>query len=107
MLNDMFNKLSVLVLLPIEIAFHYLEETTKLVVDGIFGPDSNQLNQTAKAEVEILNAITKPFSKLIIQLDKDVLDKIAINNASTNATLIKYKCSSEVNGTKVYEDCKI
>ncbi len=101
----MFNKLSVFVLLIVEVAFHYLEKVTKLIVDEIFGKDDYKGNST-QSDIEILNAITKPFSKLIIQLDKDVLNDIATNKSSPNATLIKHTCSYfDSNGTKYKAKC--
>ncbi|MBZ3875178.1 Sodium-dependent phosphate transport protein 2B [Sciurus carolinensis] len=74
--HDFFNWLCVLVLLPLEAATHYLEILTNLVVDTFHfknGEDAPAL----------LKVITDPFTKLIIQLDKNVIHQIAMNNELT------------------------
>ena len=43
-------------------------------------------------EPELLNAITKPLTNKIIQLDKAVLDRIAQNKTIPGDTLIKHVC---------------
>jgi hypothetical protein len=82
----MFNCLSVLVLLPIEIAFGYLNKVSKLLVDELVQYDI----QTE--EPELLNAITKPFTSLIIQLDKTVLKNITIGAVDGDVDLRKHIC---------------
>lgn len=59
--HDFFNWLSVLVLLPLEAATHYLEILTDVVVETFHfknGEDAPAL----------LKVITDPFTKLIIQV---------------------------------------
>lgn len=59
--HDFFNWLSVLVLLPLEAATHYLEILTNLVVDTFqFKPGEDA--------PDILKVITDPFTKMIIQV---------------------------------------
>lgn len=82
----MFNLMSVLVLLPLEIATNYLEKTSKLLVEPLHNHNPN-----AK-EPEMLNAITKPLTNAIIQIEKSVLDKIATNQSSETDKLIKQIC---------------
>ena len=93
-LNDVFNKISVLLLLPLEIVSGYLLFFSGLIVDAIF--DKNGNATSSSGEIEILNAITKPISKLIIQLDKEVLNDIAKNVSTENQTLIKHYCPKKV-----------
>ncbi|EDV27838.1 uncharacterized protein TRIADDRAFT_21879, partial [Trichoplax adhaerens] len=87
--HDMFNWLSVIVLLPIEIITHYLYWLSLALTSGIKG-DSN-------AKQDLLKALTSPFTKLIIQLDKNVITNIAIGQKEyLNKSLIKSSCGSVV-----------
>ncbi|XP_047423302.1 sodium-dependent phosphate transport protein 2B [Sciurus carolinensis] len=93
--HDFFNWLSVLVLLPLEAATHYLEILTNLVVDTFHfknGEDAPAL----------LKVITDPFTKLIIQLDKNVIHQIAMNNElAQNKSLVKIWCKTSTNTTQM------
>ena len=59
--HDMFNWLSVIILLPLEVATGYLFHLTSAIVDSVdlAGGGENQ---------EFLSAITKPFTNLIVQV---------------------------------------
>lgn len=63
-------------------------------------------NSSAK-EPEMLNAITKPLTNAIVQLDKKVLEAIAQNTAKPNDTLIKHFCPKNVtimiNGSEIVQ----
>ena len=59
--HDMFNWLSVFILFPIEVIFHYLELLTDLILSGLDLKEQD-------VEVEILKAVTGPFTKLIVQV---------------------------------------
>ncbi|XP_012662903.1 sodium-dependent phosphate transport protein 2B-like [Otolemur garnettii] len=93
--HDFFNWLSVFVLLPLEAATHYLELLTNLVVETFHfksGEDAPAL----------LKVITDPFTKLIIQLDKKVINQIAMNDeAAKNKSLIKIWCKTFTNVTQM------
>ncbi|XP_008049971.2 sodium-dependent phosphate transport protein 2B [Carlito syrichta] len=93
--HDFFNWLSVLVLLPLEAATHYLEVLTNLVVETFHfknGEDAPAL----------LKVITDPFTKLIIQLDKKVISQIAMNDEiAKNKSLIKTWCKTFTNVTQM------
>lgn len=81
--HDFFNWLSVLVLLPVEVSTHYLEALTNLIVDSFNF-------QSGEDAPELLKVITKPLTKLIIQLDKKVIKRIAMKDpAAKNKNLIK------------------
>ena len=103
----MFNCLTVLVLLPIEVTTGYLNFVTKKLVDALIDYDIN-----AK-EPELLTALTKPLTSLIIQLDKEVLKSISIGKVNEEVDLRKHVCRNESilvgNETVDYkiEKCKI
>ncbi|XP_069869209.1 sodium-dependent phosphate transport protein 2B isoform X2 [Dipodomys merriami] len=93
--HDFFNWLSVLVLLPLEAITHYLELLTNLVVESF----NFKNGEDAPA---LLKVITDPFTKLIIQLDKNVIHQIAMNDASAqNKSLIKIWCKTLTNVTEM------
>lgn len=62
--HDIFNWLTVIVLLPIEQTFHYLERLTTWLVK-----DSDTIQQDKTANREYLNKLTKPFTKKIIKVN--------------------------------------
>jgi hypothetical protein len=108
----MFNLLTVLVLLPVELSFRYLETVSLFLVGPLHHSNPNV------KEPEMIGAITKPLTESIIQIDKKVLDSIASNKSADNSSLIKRNCKkilieafnlndSISNGTNVYiEDPK-
>jgi solute carrier family 34 (sodium-dependent phosphate cotransporter) len=79
-INDMFNILSVLVFLPIELASGYLEKLTGLIV-GATGSSS-------VSNPDFMKAITQPLIKLIIQLDYNALKNIGLEGSFGNESLI-------------------
>ena len=85
----MFNILTVLVFLPLELVSHYLE----LLTGAIVGQADN--NSTISSP-DFLKALTTPFVSLIVQLDKENLKKLGISN-STNLTLLKHCPDEPVN----------
>lgn len=58
--HDMFNWLTVLVLLPVEVITGYLEALSGAIVSGV--KSGNDF------EIEILKVITDPFTKWVIQV---------------------------------------
>ncbi|EDV27822.1 Sodium-dependent phosphate transport protein 2B [Trichoplax sp. H2] len=88
--HDMFNWLSVIVLLPIEIITHYLYWLSHALTGNIKGDSS--------ANQDLLKALTSPFTNLIIQLDKKVITNIALGKEEyLNKSLIKASCGSTIN----------
>jgi hypothetical protein len=79
----------VLILLPVEAIFSYLEKLSGALVNGLGTEGSNSTN------IEILHVITKPLTNAIIQLDTDVLKKIASKDLIGNETLIKHICKKK------------
>ncbi|XP_061883307.1 solute carrier family 34 member 2a [Entelurus aequoreus] len=92
--HDFFNWLSVLVLLPLEVATGYLYEVTKIIIDSF---------QIQSGEPpELLNVITDPLTDAIIELDKSVLSEIATGDpAARNKSLIKKWCQTFTNMSTV------
>jgi sodium-dependent phosphate cotransporter len=68
--HDMFNFLTVAVLLPIESATHYLYHLSKALV-------GEEDRESQEKPPDILKVITKPFTKLIMQIDKKIINKLA------------------------------
>ena len=91
--HDMFNLLAVLVLLPLELASQYLFRLTDAIVKSL------DLETDKALKKDLLKKITKPFTNVIIQLDKKIIEKIAKGDKSVgDKTLIKFWCDK---GTKV------
>ena len=92
--HDMFNILTVLVLLPLEVFSGYLFRLTKAIVDTTSLSSDKSLNQ------ELLTKITDPFTNLIIQLDKNVIEGIAKGDKSfAEKSLIKKFCDKGIKRT--------
>ncbi|KAK5870439.1 hypothetical protein PBY51_025072 [Eleginops maclovinus] len=91
--HDFFNWLSVLVLLPLEVATGVLYKLTKIII--------NSFNiQSGEDAPDLLNVITDPLTDSIIQLDKSVITGIATGDpAARNKSLIKVWCKKETNTT--------
>ncbi|XP_039630853.1 sodium-dependent phosphate transport protein 2A [Polypterus senegalus] len=86
--HDCFNWLSVLVLLPIEVASGFLNWLTKTVVESF-------KLESGEDAPELLKVITEPFTKLIIQLDQSVITGIATGDESLrNKSLVRVWCKS-------------
>ncbi|XP_078534498.1 sodium-dependent phosphate transport protein 2B-like [Lissotriton helveticus] len=84
--HDFFNWLSVLVLLPIEVASNYLYYLTGIIVETFNIQSGNDAP-------DILKVITDPFTKLFVQLDKKVINEIALGDESVrNKSLVKSWC---------------
>lgn len=61
--HDMFNWLTVILLMPLEITFHYLENLTNAIMSI-----SDWKQEESGAKTEFLNKLTKPFTKMIIEV---------------------------------------
>lgn len=87
---DMFNWITVLVLLPIEVVFGYLYWVSKATTDLLI-PDSQ-----SGGEIQLLSVLTNPFVDLIVQLNDTVLDCWANPNCTEadDASLIKEWCGA-------------
>uniref|UniRef100_A0A671YHB4 Solute carrier family 34 member 2a n=1 Tax=Sparus aurata TaxID=8175 RepID=A0A671YHB4_SPAAU len=88
--HDFFNWLSVLVLLPLEVASGYLYTVTKLIIDS-FNIESGEAP-------DLLNVITDPLTDSIVQLDQSVISGIATGDQEArNKSLIKRWCLTFTN----------
>ena len=68
--HDMFNFMSVLVLLPLEAITSYLFSLSKALIDASPG-------LSGEKPPDILKKLTKPFTSKIIKVDKKLINKIA------------------------------
>ncbi|KAL3873639.1 hypothetical protein ACJMK2_036734 [Sinanodonta woodiana] len=105
--HDIFNWLTVLVLLPTEVITGYLEWLSSLLVRSL------QLRADKEADKDFLQVIISPFTKLIIQIDRNVIENIARGkNEYLEKTILSTCCdktqkylnetvSEVVNGTLV------
>ncbi|XP_072239953.1 solute carrier family 34 member 2a [Leuresthes tenuis] len=90
--HDFFNWLSVLVLLPLEVASGYLYKVTKLIIDS-FQIESGEAP-------DLLNVITDPLTESIIKLDDSVIRGIATGDEEAkNKSLILKWCQTYTNAT--------
>ncbi|KAM3867110.1 sodium-dependent phosphate transport protein 2A-like [Diretmus argenteus] len=89
-IHDCFNWLSVLVLLPVEVASGLMSRLAHLVVTSFS-------LRSGKDAPELLKVITDPVTKLIIQLDKHVITGIAMGDESMrNRSLVKEWCQTDL-----------
>jgi len=96
--HDMFNWLSAFILLITEVCTGYLETVSGLLVADI-GTD-----HTAAKSPDFLKALTKPFTKVLVQLDKEVLRGWAENKEEfkNRTTVLKPGCNDE---TSLHSSC--
>lgn len=93
--HDMFNLLCVLVLLPLELITNYLFRLTDAIISSM-----NLKSGDKSLKKELLKKITKPFTNVVIQLDKKIIEKIAQGDKSVEGkSLIKYWCDKGKNIT--------
>uniref|UniRef100_UPI0037E81725 sodium-dependent phosphate transport protein 2B-like n=1 Tax=Semicossyphus pulcher TaxID=241346 RepID=UPI0037E81725 len=91
--HDFFNWLSVLILLPLEVATGVLYKMTHILIQSFN-------IQTGEDAPDLLNVITDPLTDSIVQLDKSVITGIATGDAAArNKSLIKRWCKTETNTT--------
>ncbi|CAB4014614.1 sodium-dependent phosphate transport 2B-like [Paramuricea clavata] len=91
--HDVFNWLSVVILLPIESASGYLYHLSGAITDSL------GLKKGEREKVELLKKITKPFTNIVIQIDKKLIQKIAEGEDIGDKSLIK-SCAPKINSTK-------
>ncbi|CAF3408018.1 unnamed protein product [Rotaria socialis] len=85
--HDMFNWVTVLILLPLEIISGLLFHLTGAITRSI------SLERQASTNPQFLNVLTKPLTHRIIQLDENVIQNIALGTVESNVSLIKHYCS--------------
>uniref|UniRef100_A0A3B3Z720 Sodium-dependent phosphate transport protein 2B n=1 Tax=Periophthalmus magnuspinnatus TaxID=409849 RepID=A0A3B3Z720_9GOBI len=91
--HDFFNWLSVLILLPLEVATGVLYKLTALIIDSF------QI-QSGEDAPDLLNVITDPLTDSIVQLDKSVIAGIATGDPEArNKSLVKRWCKTFSNSS--------
>ncbi|KAM8908326.1 sodium-dependent phosphate transport protein 2A isoform 2-T3 [Spinachia spinachia] len=89
-IHDCFNWLSVLVLLPLEVASGVIVQLSHLLVNSF-------RLQPGEEAPEMLKVITKPVTSLIIQLDNCVITAIAMGDEDArNRSLVKEWCQADL-----------
>uniref|UniRef100_A0A8C6WS54 Sodium-dependent phosphate transport protein 2B n=1 Tax=Neogobius melanostomus TaxID=47308 RepID=A0A8C6WS54_9GOBI len=89
--HDFFNWLSVMILLPLEVATGVLYKLTALIIDSFN-------IQTGEDAPDLLNVITDPLTDAIVQLDKSVITAIATGDPNArNMSLVKRFCKTYSN----------
>jgi len=89
--HDMFNLLSVAIILPLELITGYLFHMTDAMVEAM------DLKSGDKAyKKELLKKITKPFTNLFVQLDKKVVTKWSHGEGQDLTTMLKFWCDKPV-----------
>ncbi|XP_046381147.2 sodium-dependent phosphate transport protein 2B-like [Haliotis rufescens] len=86
--HDMFNWLTVIILLPVEIVTGYLFRLTQSIIS------TSDLHTYKTGKKDMLKVITRPLTDLIVQVDKNVILKIAEGCTEyKNKSLLKEFCS--------------
>jgi len=90
--HDMFNWLSAFILLIVEVCTGYLETVSGWLVKDI------GTNHAGTKSPDFLKALTKPLTKVLIQLDKDVLRGWAENKEEyrNHTSVLKSGCNDQL-----------
>lgn len=83
--HDMFNFLSVLVILPLEMMTGILYHISKAIIDASPGLESGE------KPPDFLKKLTKPFTSQVIKLDKKLMSKIAAAETTEDYNELKDK----------------
>jgi len=89
--HDMFNFLSVAVLLPLEVVSGYLYRITELMVANITTKDGESREGFVKKIIE-------PLGKMLINVNKDITEAVA--NGASCSDFYPVKCTDPANPTK-------
>lgn len=93
--HDIFNWLSVLVFLPLEVITQYLRLLTGEIIEVL------NLTRKKGTDQKLLKTVTEPFTKVIIQLDKDIIKKIALGEDSAQSKSLIKQCKAKVSVEEV------
>jgi len=104
--HDCFNWLTVILLMTLETSTGYLYKLTEWITTNTMMPLSaaSAENQTHHQKVNILGAITKPFTSKIIQIDKKVLKCWALGGCN-DSRLLKVWCAGNGTDAALDERC--
>ncbi|XP_069114789.1 sodium-dependent phosphate transport protein 2B-like [Argopecten irradians] len=87
--HDMFNWLTVLILLPLEVATHYLYRLTDVIIKSL------DLSESSGKKRDLLKAITKPFTNLVVKVNSKVIKEIAVDKAGAEEkSVLKRWCKT-------------
>ncbi|CAL1540246.1 unnamed protein product, partial [Lymnaea stagnalis] len=89
--HDMFNWLTVIILLPLEIAVGYLQWLSGLLVDSMGLEAGNQ-----QKAPDMLKAITEPVIDAIVQINKNAISDSAANSNASSGDVLKRWCKTEI-----------
>ena len=93
--HDLFNWLTVLVLLPTEVVTKHFFGSSYLFYSSKSITDAMGVEKKQGTKVDFLKKITKPFTNQIIQIDKKVIQRIAEGkDVAPDESLIKYWCKT-------------
>lgn len=97
--HDMYNMMSVVFMLPIELLFHPLERMSMWML-GWFGSTSRTAAEIG--QVQFLSHLVKPLVDLIIVIDKDKTASLDPNViVPSNVSLIRRCCNEERIGSEL------
>jgi sodium-dependent phosphate cotransporter len=102
--HDAFNLLTVITLLPLEMASRYLELVSGAIVSGL----GNSTNFDSSS-LDFMETLKKPIISAIIIIDEDLLQLYAdpFYNITGEETFLKQNCSKTYpNKTSYVEPCK-
>ena len=102
--HDMYNMMSVVFMLPIELLFHPLEHLSSWMMSW-FGTNS----RTELGQVQFLSHLVKPLVDLIIMIDKDMTANLDPNViVPSDVSLVKRCCNKERSGDQIicHQECK-
>jgi len=97
--HDCFNWLTVIILLTVEVMFNPLEGITNSIVNNNYNYTVTK-NETKVSNPDFLKALTGPFTKRVMQLDKKILKSWGSGSSEyENATsVLKTHCKDKVTG---------
>lgn len=92
--HDMFNWLSVAILLPLEVQFSILYKMSEGFL-GLFDVSPND-----NVDIDFLDAITKPVTAYIVQIDKSAITDIALNQTDSSEVSLLKRCEANETGSE-------
>jgi len=98
--HDMFNWLTAALLLAMECMTGYLETVTGWMVAHM---DTTAANSTSIKKPDLLKSLTKPVTRLVVQLDKDVLTGWAqhLPQYDNTTTVLRPGCHRDDTGSRI------
>lgn len=102
--HDMYNMMSVVFMLPLELLFHPLEYSSAAMLNllGHSAASNGTSSPTGKGgELQFLNYLVKPLVDLVIMIDKDISANLDPNViVPSNVSLVQRCCNKERHGNE-------